>query len=199
MGKKGTKGRGVVAIALFEIAGAMERWAAAQERIAASNEKLRDQAAVSLALQKEEAAFRQNEIPGFKASMRELDDLLVTLRSAVSAEAQVTPASVAAERAALEAQPRLRAHYHQSDRRFLYLDAFGRPYPSLVFARKKARILAFIAEVPFVVETDRGPMTGEAGDYIVTNHPDDDPGSDLWTISRERFESTYEVLSDGDA
>ena len=37
-------------------------------------------------------------------------------------------------------------------------------------------------------------MVGHAGDYLVTNHPDDDSGSDLWTISRERLEATYELV-----
>ncbi len=58
--------------------------------------------------------------------------------------------------------------------------------------RKTARILAFQSPVPFTVETDRGIMRGEAGDWLVTNHPDDDPGSDLWSISDERMRSTYE-------
>jgi hypothetical protein len=35
-------------------------------------------------------------------------------------------------------------------------------------------------------------MAGKAGDYLVTNHPDDDAGSDLWTISAERMDNTYE-------
>lgn len=58
--------------------------------------------------------------------------------------------------------------------------------------RKKARILAVQVDVAFVVETDRGPMRGRGGDWLVTNHPDDDPGSDLWTISDERMQATYE-------
>lgn len=65
--------------------------------------------------------------------------------------------------------------------------------------RKRARILAERMAVEFEVETDRGPMRGHPGDWLATNHPDDDPGSDLWTISAERMESTYEpVYSDGD-
>ncbi len=58
--------------------------------------------------------------------------------------------------------------------------------------RKKARVLAIRMDTPFVVETDRGPMKGAAGDWLVTNHPDDDPGSDLWSISAERMAATYE-------
>jgi hypothetical protein len=68
--------------------------------------------------------------------------------------------------------------------------------PGVLTYRKKARILALEMESPFVVETDRGPMTGQPGDYLVTNHPDDDPGSDLWSISAARMASTYEPLED---
>jgi hypothetical protein len=57
--------------------------------------------------------------------------------------------------------------------------------------RKTARIIAVQLDVPFTVETDRGVMVGRAGDWLVTNHPDDDPGSDLWTISAERMAATY--------
>jgi hypothetical protein len=59
---------------------------------------------------------------------------------------------------------------------------------------KIARILALRIAVPFIVHTDRGPMRGEAGDWLATNHPDDDPGSDLWTISDERMAATYQVV-----
>lgn len=58
--------------------------------------------------------------------------------------------------------------------------------------RKTSRIVAVEMTMPFAVETDRGLMTGESGDWLVTNHPDDDPGSDLWTISAERMAGTYE-------
>lgn len=60
--------------------------------------------------------------------------------------------------------------------------------------RKTARIAAVKMFSPFVVKTDRGPMRGVAGDWLVTNHPDDDPGSDLWTISDERMRATYEEV-----
>lgn len=61
--------------------------------------------------------------------------------------------------------------------------------------RKSARILAIQMLEPFTVETDRGVMAGVAGDWLVTNHPDDDPGSDLWTISEDRMRATYERTS----
>lgn len=57
--------------------------------------------------------------------------------------------------------------------------------------RKTARIVALQIEAPFTVETDRGVMAGQAGDWLATNHPDDDPGSDLWAISDERMRATY--------
>lgn len=60
--------------------------------------------------------------------------------------------------------------------------------------RKRSRILALELLEPFTVETDRGVMAGAPGDYLATNHPDDDAGSDLWTISRERLEATYEPV-----
>lgn len=63
-------------------------------------------------------------------------------------------------------------------------------------ARKTARILAISIPHDFVVETDRGVMTGEPGDWLATNHPDDDPGSDLWVISDERFQATYTLVDD---
>lgn len=58
--------------------------------------------------------------------------------------------------------------------------------------RKRARILAVPMDEDFVVVTDRGPMNGVAGDWLATNHPDDDPGSDVWSISAERMANTYE-------
>lgn len=68
--------------------------------------------------------------------------------------------------------------------------------PVAVELRKRARILAVRIAVPFAVTTDRGIMRGQPGDWLVTNHPDDDPGSDLWTISDERMQATYEVVRD---
>ena len=65
-------------------------------------------------------------------------------------------------------------------------------HPDRATYRKKARIVAVQQDEAFIVYTDRGPMTGQAGDWLVTNHPEDDPGSDLWTISAERMANTYE-------
>jgi hypothetical protein len=79
--------------------------------------------------------------------------------------------------------------YRQSERDALLQDTDARTF------RKTARILAVQQTLPFIVYTDRGPMQGAAGDWLVTNHPDDDPGSDLWTISAERMASTYEDTS----
>jgi len=58
--------------------------------------------------------------------------------------------------------------------------------------RKMARIVAVQIKLPFTVATDRGVMVGEAGDWLATNCPDDDPGSDLWSISAARMAATYE-------
>jgi hypothetical protein len=78
--------------------------------------------------------------------------------------------------------------YRQSERDALLRDTDAQTF------RKNARILAVLQTIPFLVYTDRGPMQGQAGDWLVTNHPDDDPGSDLWTISAERMASTYEPV-----
>lgn len=64
--------------------------------------------------------------------------------------------------------------------------------PWQMIARKRARIVAIKMRTAFVVETDRGDMEGAAGDWLVTNHPDDDPGSDIWSISDERMRNTYD-------
>lgn len=66
-------------------------------------------------------------------------------------------------------------------------------YGHAAVARKKARVVAIRIDEDFSVETDRGIMEGKTGDWLVTNHPDDDEGSDLWTISDERFRATYVV------
>jgi hypothetical protein len=79
-----------------------------------------------------------------------------------------------------------RVRFTQDDRPALVGDANAKVF------RKHARILAVQLTEPFTVETDRGPMVGHAGDWLVTNHPDDDPGSDLWTISAERMTNTYD-------
>jgi hypothetical protein len=78
--------------------------------------------------------------------------------------------------------------YKQGDQVALVADPAGVCY------RKRARIIAVQQDQPFIVYTDRGPMTGQAGDWLVTNHPEDDPGSDLWTISAERMANTYEEV-----
>ena len=76
-------------------------------------------------------------------------------------------------------------HFAQSFRDTLITRPDGR------VLRKTARIVAVQVMVPFTVETDRGLMTGESGDWLVTNHPDDDACSDLWSISAARMQSTY--------
>lgn len=78
------------------------------------------------------------------------------------------------------------AHFAQEDRDELLAN------PAAQAFRKRARILAIQMEDDFTVETDRGVMTGVAGDWLVTNHPEDDPGSDLWSISADRMAQTYE-------
>lgn len=83
-------------------------------------------------------------------------------------------------------------HLRQADRDII-LDHLDRR----VF-RKTARIVAVMAYADFTIETDRGLMKGCAGDWAVTNHPDDDPSSDIWTISAERMAATYEELLDED-
>jgi hypothetical protein len=79
--------------------------------------------------------------------------------------------------------------YRQEDRpQLLGALAFGQAH---VF-RKTARIIAAQIAGEFTVETDRGPMEGHDGDWLVTNHPEDDPGSDVWVISNERMTATYD-------
>ena len=77
--------------------------------------------------------------------------------------------------------------YRQADRNLLT----EAPFTDAHTFRKTARILGMLMTEDFEVETDRGIMQGHAGDWLVTNHPDDDPGSDLWTVSAERVESTF--------
>jgi hypothetical protein len=180
-GRKAVVGRGAIAIALFEIATQLGRWADAQSRLANSNERHADLLAETVELQRTESAVR-----------------IAALDGVIAARDEAEVARLAAMRSETEWAP---AHYLQSDRRALFLTADGRVDPALetIVARKSARILAFKASGPFIVETDRGPMTGVAGDYIVTNHPDDDPGSDLWTISKDRFDATYLVREAPDA
>ena len=69
-------------------------------------------------------------------------------------------------------------------------------YPGTRAYRKAARVLARQLFEDCTVETDRGVMRAYVGDWLVTNHPDDDAESDLWTISDERMRSTYEATGD---
>lgn len=79
-------------------------------------------------------------------------------------------------------------HVTQADRAVILQAPGARAY------RKTARIVAIRMRAPFTVDTDRGLMEGRPGDFLVTNHPDDDPGSDIWTISRERMLQTYDEV-----
>lgn len=56
---------------------------------------------------------------------------------------------------------------------------------------KSARIVAVQMSGRFHVETDHGVMTGDAGDWLATNHPDDDSSSDVWPIGAARFAASY--------
>lgn len=96
---------------------------------------------------------------------------------------------VAAAGAAARARLAQRAAFLQSDRQYV-IEAADGTY------RKRSRIVAIRMIGPFTVQTDRGLMEGSAGDWLVTNHPDDDPGSDVWSISDERMRSTYEPIDD---
>lgn len=58
--------------------------------------------------------------------------------------------------------------------------------------RKRARLVAVRMLEAFEVETDQGIVRGEVGDWLATNHPADDPGSDVWVVSAERMTATYE-------
>jgi hypothetical protein len=78
--------------------------------------------------------------------------------------------------------------YTQDDRQELLDD--GAPF------RKTARIVAVKQTEPFIVHTEHGPISGEAGDWLATNHPSDDPGSDIWPISAERMKNTYVSTDD---
>jgi len=60
--------------------------------------------------------------------------------------------------------------------------------------RRAARILAVRMGFPFEVETEHALFGGAAGDWLATNHPDDDESSDVWPISAERMAATYTDL-----
>lgn len=79
--------------------------------------------------------------------------------------------------------------YTQADRDRIIDDVLHHGFGGIF--RKHSRIVAVQENEPFEVETDRGVMRGAAGDWIVTNHPEDDDGSDVWSISNDRMESTY--------
>lgn len=83
--------------------------------------------------------------------------------------------------------------YTQADRSDLLVN------PDAQTFRKTARIVAVQMTESFTVRTDRGPMEGSAGDWLVTNHPYDDAGSDMWTISADRMSATYEPAGDAAA
>ena len=88
--------------------------------------------------------------------------------------------------------------YTQADRQTVIDEARSLTGPIGGIYRKRARIVAIRLEEPFRVATDRGLMQGAAGDWLVTNHPDDDPGSDVWSISDERMRATYEPVDTED-
>jgi hypothetical protein len=81
--------------------------------------------------------------------------------------------------------------YTQRDREVLFTSTDARTFT------KRSRIVAEQQTTDFTVETDRGVMEGKAGDWLVTNHPDDDPESDLWSISDERMRNTYMPMPGG--
>lgn len=63
-----------------------------------------------------------------------------------------------------------------------------------ITARKTARIVGIVSPGKAVILTDRGPVRVEPGDIIATNHPHDDDTSDVWPISRERYDATYAAV-----
>lgn len=79
-------------------------------------------------------------------------------------------------------------HFTKNDKVELVSGEFGTP----ITVRKRARTIAVKQHEAFTVDTDQGTIGGKAGDYLVTNHPDDDPTSDVWPVSEERFRATYE-------
>ena len=90
MSKRKPDPRGVMAIALFEIAVALERWAAAQERIAESNEILRE-------IAHQDLAFRKHGAETFLAqSQATIDDLAAEARASLDPQAITVDALAAA-------------------------------------------------------------------------------------------------------
>lgn len=80
--------------------------------------------------------------------------------------------------------------YTSADHDELVESALG-PEPEAIVARKTARVIARKISTPFVVDTDHGQLVANVGDYLVTNHPEDDPSSDVWPVSAERFAASY--------
>lgn len=90
MGKhKGTKGRGVIAIALFQQATALERWADAQERIALSNESIAATHEANARTMAADIAFRQQAAAEFAALPESIEELRQLLIAAIQAGAVV--------------------------------------------------------------------------------------------------------------
>lgn len=84
-------------------------------------------------------------------------------------------------------------HYNQGDR-----DLLTQGQAEVKTFRKTARILARQQDAPFSVTTAAGDiMHGEAGDWLATNHPVDDPGSDIWVITAERVRDTFTEANPG--
>jgi hypothetical protein len=56
-----------------------------------------------------------------------------------------------------------------------------------------AGVLAACVGHPFSVETERGPLTGKSGDYLLKDHKDADTAypQKLWIVDRLLFEATY--------
>lgn len=85
--------------------------------------------------------------------------------------------------------------YTAADRDDLIEDALSSLNdPAAIVAQKTARVIARTILAPFVVDTEHGQMLANAGDYLVTNHPDDDPSSDVWPVSAERFSRSYKEV-----
>lgn len=61
------------------------------------------------------------------------------------------------------------------------------------FYEKTSTVWAEVASEAGVVKTKEGSTEYEAGDYLVCN---DETGEDRYAVSRSRFESMYEVVSD---
>lgn len=82
--------------------------------------------------------------------------------------------------------PSVVVHYTADDRADLLT------HPTGFIAHKTARVVAIKLGHAFTVDTAHGQMVASPGDYLVTNHPDDDPSSDVWPVEAERFERTYQ-------